>query len=380
MIFDLAVVGLGGMGSATAAHAAERGLSVAGVEQFEPVHKLGASHGRTRLIRMAYFEGPEYVPLLRRAYELWDELEAKTGAALFSHSGAVYAGARQSDLISGSLASAQEYGLDLELIEGDEVRKRFPLLRLMPNEVALYEPSAGAVFPEATVSAQVARARDAGAVLRFATRVTGWEASTNTVRLALADGEELRAHKLVLTVGPWFATIFRELNIQLEIERNVQVWFDPQSPAAFAPDRFAPFALERGGRFFYGFPDYGDGMKCAFHHTGNFTDPASIDRTVTKYEIEEVHTALSAYIPSAAGAYRESSACMYALTPDHHFVIGRHPGFENVFLAGGFSGHGFKFVPVIGEIMANFVCTGAAGHEISMFSPQRFAHSADSGR
>lgn len=380
MIYDLAVVGLGGMGSATAAHAAGRGLSVAGVEQFEPVHKLGASHGRTRLIRMAYFEGPQYVPLLRRAFELWDELERKCGATLFSRTGAVYAGAQQTDLISGTLASAQEYGLDAQLIEGDELRRRFPLLRLLPDEVAVYEPGAGAVFPEATVKAHVTLARDAGAALRFGTRVTHWDASAHEVRLILDDGEELRARKLVLTVGPWFANIFRELNIALQIERNVQVWFDPKSPAAFAPDRFAPFALERGGRFFYGFPDYGDGMKCAFHHTGNFTDPASIDRTVAKHEIEEVGSALAAFIPSAAGAYRESSACMYSLTPDHHFVIGPHPDFENVFLAGGFSGHGFKFVPVIGEIMANFVCTGEPGYEIGMFSPRRFTHSADSGR
>jgi len=367
------------MGSATAARAARRGLSVAGVEQFEPVHKLGASHGRTRLIRMAYFEGAQYVPLLRRAYELWGQLESMSGAAVFSRTGALYAGTERTGLIAGTLASAQEYGLDVELIESNEVRNRFPLLHLLPDEVAVYERAAGAVFPEATVSAQLALARNAGAALRFGTRVASWESSSNEVRLLLGDGEELRARKLVLTVGPWFATIFRELNIELEIERNVQVWFGPQSPAAFAPDRFTAFALERDGRFFYGFPDYGDGIKCAFHHSGNFTDPVSIDRTVAKREIEEVRSALAAYIPSAAGAYRASSACMYALTPDHHFVIGPHPEFENVFLAGGFSGHGFKFVPVIGEILANLVCTGDAGHEIGMFSPQRFAY-PDSGR
>jgi sarcosine oxidase len=359
------------MGSAVAAQAAKRGLTVAGIEQFAPVHAFGASHGRTRLIRMAYFEGAEYVPLLRRSYELWDELELQSGRVLRSRSGAIFVGNPQTELIAGTLGSAARYGLAAESLTHAELGARYPHLHLQPDEVGVYEPVAGAVFPEATVEAQLESAQRYGAILQFETRIEKWVAEADTVRLTLAGGAEVTARKLVLTIGPWFAQIFAELGIALQIERNVQTWFEPQTPGTFEPERFPAFALERAGRFFYGFPDYGDGVKCAFHHTGVFTDPHTLDRTVSAAEIEENRAALHAFIPQAAGAYRGSVACMYALTPDHHFVIGPHPRHDNVFLAGGFSGHGFKFVPVIGEILTNYVMTGKPGHDITMFDPQR---------
>lgn len=372
MIYDVAVAGLGGMGSAVAAQAAQRGLTVAGIEQFAPVHALGASHGRTRLIRMAYFEGAEYVPLLRRSYELWDHLERGSASVLRSRCGAIFVGNPRTGLIGGTLASASEYNLDIATYDNDELRARFPLLRALSDEIGIYEPLAGAIFPEAAVAAQITIARAHGASLQFETRIVNWEVDSQTVRIVLDNGEQLRARQLVLTIGPWFADLFAQLGIPLQIERNVQCWFQPQTAGAFDPSGFAAFALERAGRFFYGFPDYGDGVKCAFHHTGIFTDPQTIDRTVSEREIEGVRGALVAFVPQAAGTYRASSACMYALTPDRHFVIGPHPLHENVILAGGFSGHGFKFVPVVGEIVVNLLTTGEAGHDIATFAPQRF--------
>lgn len=371
-MYDAAVIGLGGMGAATAAWSARRGLRTVGFEQYASAHVLGASHGKTRLIRMAYFEGPDYVPLLQRAYTLWRELEAWSSRRLFDTAGAVFTGEPQTNLIAGTLASAARFGLGVERLEAPGLRERFPFLRPRDDETGAYEPMAGAVFPEATVAACIDVARAAGAELRFQTPVLNWESHSGGVRVHLTSGETVDAKRLAICAGSWFGRVLRDLRIPVRIERNVQAWFDPADREALTA-HFPAFALERDGRFFYGFPDYGDGVKCAFHHSGCFaTTPEELDRSIHDADVEPLRAWLQQFVPAAAGTLRGASVCAYALTPDEHFIIGPHPDIENVYIAGGFSGHGFKFVPVIGEIMSDYLATAATGHPVTMFSPRRF--------
>ncbi|MDP9017327.1 MAG: N-methyl-L-tryptophan oxidase, partial [Candidatus Eremiobacteraeota bacterium] len=337
MIYDVVVLGLGGMGSATAAHAARRGLSVLGLEQYGPAHLLGASQGKTRLIRMAYFEGADYVPLLRRAYTLWDELEAQTGTWLRSRTGAVFVGKEQSSLIAGTRASALAHNLQIQEFTAAELAAAFPAIRPRADEVGIFEAAAGAVFPEAAVRAHLEVAKNYGATLRFDTLVREWDAQGASVRLHLADGTIANARNVVVCAGPWLQDLFSQMHVPIVIERNIQAWFAPEVPQDYAPDSFCAFALDRDGRFFYGFPDYGDGVKCAFHHSGQFTTVPSFDRAISPDDTTQLRQALHAFVPDAAGALLTASACMYSLTPDEHFVIGPHPSVPHVFIAGGFS-------------------------------------------
>ena len=362
------------MGSAVAAHAAGRGMRVLGVERFGPVHDLGASHGRTRIIRQAYFESPAYVPLLRRAYALWDALEARSGIPLRARTGGVFVGLPETTLVAGTLESARAWDLDHEVLDAAALRTRFPALRPRADEIGVYERVAGAVFPEAGVQAHLLAAAAAGAELRFSTMVSGWEAGDGMVRVRLADGEVVEAARLAVCAGPWFAQAAHDAGVPVRIERNVQFWFTPQHAEAVTPDRLPIWCLARGDDpMLYGFPDFGDGAKVAHHGSGVDADPDALERTIGDYEIARARSALLAFVPSAAGAYRRAAACMYTLTPDEHFAIGAHPGAARVVLAGGFSGHGYKFAPVVGEIVAALLAGDDPGFDLTPFSPARFA-------
>lgn len=381
MRYDAVVLGLGGMGSAVAAHAAAHGMRVLGVERFGPVHDLGASHGRTRIIRQAYFESPAYVPLLRRAYDLWDALEAQSGLALRARTGGVFAGAPESTVVAGTLASARAWDLEHEVLDAAALHARFPALRPRPDEIGVYERVSGALFPEAGVRAHLLAAAAAGAELRFSTAVSGWEAGAGTVRVTLADGEIVDAARLAVCAGPWFSEAAHDAGVPIRVERNVQFWFTPRDAAAVSPERLPIWCLARGEEpMLYGFPDFGDGAKVAHHGSGIDADPDTLDRTIGDDEIARARSALLAFVPSAAGAYRRASACMYTLTPDEHFVIGAHPGAERVVLAGGFSGHGYKFAPVVGEIVAALLAGDDPGFDLTPFSPARFAAESSARR
>lgn len=362
------------MGSAVAAHAAGRGMRVLGVERFGPVHDLGASHGRTRIIRQAYFESPAYVPLLRRAYGLWDALEARSGIPLRARTGGVFVGLPETTVVAGTLASARTWDLEHEVLDATALRARFPALRPRADEIGVYERVAGAVFPEAGVQAHLLAAAAAGAELRFSTAVSGWEAGDGMVRVRLADGEIVDAARLAICAGPWFAQAARDAGVPVRIERNVQFWFTPQHAEAVTPDRLPIWCLARGDEpMLYGFPDFGDGAKVAHHGSGVDADPDTLERAIGDHEIARARSALLAFVPSAAGTYRRAAACMYTLTPDEHFAIGAHPHAARVVLAGGFSGHGYKFAPVVGEIVAALLAGDDPGFDLTPFSPARFA-------
>ena len=372
--YSAIVVGLGGMGSAALAQLALRGVRALGLEQYHPAHALGSSHGGSRIIRKAYFEHPSYVPLLLRAYELWHELQQRTGASLLLPTGGLMAGYEGSEIVAGALRSAREHGLAHELLTAAEIRRRFPMLRPQQDEVAVYEPDAGVLFPELCVLAHLQVAVAAGAEARFGVRVRGWR-PLDCGAAVETDAGEIACDRLILTAGPWLRQLAPALGIPLRPERNVMHWFAPVPGAPdLGPAALPVYIVEReGGHVFYGMPDLpGQGIKVAFHYSGEATAPETVDRNVSPAEIDAMRSALAGWIPDAAGAWRSSTVCLYTNTPDLHFVIGPHPQHPEAILAGGFSGHGFKFCSVVGEILAELATAGATQHDIRLFVPRRF--------
>jgi sarcosine oxidase len=376
MAYDVVVVGLGGMGSAAAAHLAARGKRVLGLERFGPAHALGSSHGGSRIIRQSYFEGSAYVPLLRRAYELWEQLEADSGADLMTLCGGLYLGLPSSRTVVGSLAAAQDHDLPHDVLSAAEVRRRFPTLTPSDAEVGVYEAVAGFVRPEETVSTHLSLAAQRGAELRFEEPVLSWSASSSGVVVTTAVGK-YSADRLVLCPGSWAPSLLEDLGVPMVVERQVQYWFQPAGGVEpYAMDRQPIWIHEAvDGKSLYGFPtmDGPDGgVKTAFFRQGVVCTPETIDRTVHPDEVAYIAGRLESLVPTLPGTFLRAAACMYTTTPDENFVIAPHPASDRVAVACGFSGHGFKFVPVVGEILADLVVEGTTKHPIGMFDPARF--------
>ena len=376
--FDVIVVGLGGMGSATVHQLAARGVRVLGLEKFGPAHDRGASHGGSRITRQSYFESPDYVPLLLRSYELYDALARDSGTDVITLTGGVMVGRPESLTVSGSRLSAERWGLEHEMLDATALRKRFPTLSPRPDEVALYEAKAGFVRPEATVSAQLQLATRAGAELHFDEPMTSWApAAGGGVRVETGSGS-YTGGQLVLTPGPWAPQLLTDLGVPFTIERQVQYWFQPAGGVApFTPERHPIYIWEEAnGRQIYGFPaiDGPDGgAKVAFFRGGVVTTPETVDREVHADEIAAMAARARRNLPDLPGSFLRAKTCLYSNTPDEHFVIARHPAHEAVTVACGFSGHGFKFVPVVGEIVADLATTGKTDHPIDLFHPRRFS-------
>jgi len=373
--YDVIVVGLGGMGSAAAYHLATRGQRVLGLEKFGPAHDRGASHGGSRITRQSYFEGPDYVPLLLRAYELWDRLARDSGREVIRLTGGVMCGLPTSRTVAGSRQSAEQWGLPHEMLSAAELRRRFPTLNPEPDEVALYEDKAGFVRPEETVSAHLALATAAGADLRFHSPMIEWSAASGGVTVDV-PGESFTAGELVFAPGPWAPQLLADLGVPFSIERQIQYWFQPTGGIdPYRPERHPIYIWEdRTGSQVYGFPaiDGPDGgAKIAFFRRGTETTPETVDREVHPAEVEAMATAAGRHLPTLPGTFLRAKTCLYSNTPDEHFVIARHPAHSSVTVACGFSGHGFKFVPVVGEIVADLATTGTTAHPISLFDPRR---------
>jgi sarcosine oxidase len=361
------------MGSAALECAARRGLRVLGVEQYAPVHALGSSHGEARMIRKAYYEHPAYVPLLERAYALWSALEHRAGETLLRRTGVLQVGHEESEVVRGVRASAAEHSLAIEVLDAQAMRRRFPMVRPLDEEIGVFEPDGGVLAPEASLRALLRLAVAHGAQARFGVRVASWSRRGESLAVALDDGETVRARALALCTGPWLAHELAALGVAIEVRRKVQVWFTPGTPA-FALGACPAFLVDRPalGDLLYGFPDAGKGVKAAFHGGGEATRPERIDRTPHERDVGPVRAALETWMPGAAVEIRDASVCQYDMSPDGHFVLGPHPHEPAVILAGGFSGHGFKFTPLIGEIVTDLT-GGATPHEIGFLSPTRFA-------
>jgi sarcosine oxidase len=372
--YDVIVVGLGGMGSAAARHLAARGQRVLGLEQFTPAHDRGSSHGGSRVIRQSYFEDPAYVPLLLRAYELWDEAGKEADVELLTMTGGLYLGPPDSTTFAGSLAAAREWGLPHEVLDAAAIRDRFPTFDPAPGEQGVFEERAGFVRPEASVAAHLELAARDGAELRFGEKVELW-ASVGDGVVVTTGSTTYRAGALVIAPGAWAPGLLADLGLPLRVERQVQYWFDPA--AGVGPYEHHPVyvAEQAEGNQIYGFPATdgpAGGVKVAFFRHGRPADPDALDRVVTEAEVAEMRARVGQTLPGLPGALNRTVVCMYTTTADEHFVIAPHPAHERVTVACGFSGHGFKFVPVVGEILADLAVDGATAHPIALFDPRRF--------
>ncbi|MDQ6907891.1 MAG: N-methyl-L-tryptophan oxidase [Chloroflexota bacterium] len=371
--FDVIVIGLGAMGSATAYHAARRGKRVLGLDVYPRGHKNGSSHGTTRIIREAYQEAPEYVPLVQRAYALWRELEAESGRSLLTITGGLNIGAPGSEFVSGSRMSAQLHHLPYEELSNTEVAARFPGFRLPDGIGAIYEPTAGFLHPEECVFAHLDLAARYGAEIHHSEPAIRWAADGDGVRVE-TEQSVYTASQLVITAGPWTSEMLTELGLPLRVQRIVNVHFAPTVPEKFAPEQCPIYLMQVPEGDYYGFPALpGEGVKIGRHDIGEVCTPETIRRDVDLEEIAMLRAVLDRYMPGAAGEMLWSLTCMYTNTPDRHFILDWHPTHANVVYGCGFSGHGFKFASVIGEVMADLALHGATQHDIGFLSASRFA-------
>lgn len=375
--YDVIVVGLGGMGSAAAYHLAARGLRVLGLERHQPAHDQGSSHGGSRIIRQCYFEDPGYVPLLLRAYELWEKLAADSQRDVYRLTGGLFIGSPDSLIVSGSLRASRQWDLPHELLDAAEITARFPNFSPGTGDIALYDAKAGFARPELTVRAHLEIAEKAGATLQFGERVLQWNQTAAGMRV-ITDRGSYTAGQLVICPGAWAPQVLGQFGIPITVERQVMYWLDPVGGVSMFEDHPVFIHENASGIHIYGLPAIDGprgGVKVAFARNGIACTPDTIDRMVHEREISAIRARIAELLPALAGNCLHAATCMYCNTPDRHFVIGRHPQCTDVIMACGFSGHGFKFVPLVGEILADLAIDGVTDHPIALFDPQRLPSS-----
>jgi sarcosine oxidase len=372
--FDVIVIGAGGMGSAAAFELARRGRSVLALEQFPLVHDRGSSHGHTRIIRRAYFEHPAYVPLVQRAFERWYDLEQRSGRHLLTECGCLSIGTPEGEVVTGVLASAREHSLSVELFNAAALRGRFPQFRVPHDWCGVFEHDAGFLYVEDCVRAHLEEARRLGASIQAEEQVIEWTSDGRSVTVTTARGG-YRAAALVLAAGPWAGRLLAAFGLPLRVMRQTMLWFGTADNSQFRRDRFPIFLADVPEGPFYGLPVVdGRGLKVARHYGApELLNPDEIDRTIRLTDEPPVRRFLEAYLPAVNGPLQFGQVCIYTLTPDRHFVIDLHPEHRNVAVAAGFSGHGFKFASVVGEVLADLIENGQTAWPIGMFRFARFA-------
>jgi sarcosine oxidase len=371
--YDAIVVGVGAMGSAACYHLARRGVRTLGLERFDIPHAMGSSHGITRIIRLAYYEHPSYVPLLLRAFDLWDELARESGRHLLRVTGTIDASGPDEVVFRESLASCRHFDLPHEVLTSAELTARYPGYRLPPEHMALFQPRGGFLTPERCITAHVEGAQAAGAEIHARERVLGWEPRAAGVRVTTERGV-YEAERLILAAGAWLGKLEPALAALAVPERQVLAWFAPREPALFTPARFPVFNLTVPEGRYYGFPVYEvPGFKIGlYHHREEQVDPDAFDREADHADEAPLREATARYFPAAAGPTMALRTCMFTNTPDEHFILDTLPGCPPAIVASPCSGHGFKFASVIGEILADLVKDGATRHEIGWLRLDRF--------
>jgi sarcosine oxidase len=372
--YEVIVAGAGGMGSAAAFHLARRGKRVLAIDAFNPPHARGSSHGLTRIIRLAYHEDPSYVPLLRRAYELWFELERAAGQKLLTITGSLEMGPPGSEAVEDALASCHEHDIPHQMLTAAEIMTRFPAYRLPANFSGLLQPDGGFLDPEGCIAAHLRLAQAHGAGLAVGERVLDWEPQGDGVRVRTDRGEYL-ADRLVITAGAWLPKLAPRFTEVARPERNALAWFRPARPELFGPDRFPVFIFDDGAAgWYYGFPMHGlPGLKVGkHHHFREVVDPDAFDRAATERDEAVLRAFAERYLPDGAGETLEATTCLYTNTPDGHFIIDFYPGCPQVIVGGGFSGHGYKFCSLVGEALADLALDGATRHNTGLFNIARF--------
>jgi sarcosine oxidase len=379
--FDVIVVGLGAIGSAALYRLARRGVRTFGIDRFVPGHDRGSSHGETRMIRLGYFEHPSYVPLLREAYRLWRELEAQWGSPLLTVTGILEIGAPESSLVRGTLESSRLHGLPHEILDSGALMRRFPAYRLPGDFVGVHQPDGGFLAAERSIEVNIALARASGADVHTHSIVERVEAVPDRVRIVSSVGT-FEAGAAVIAAGPWLKKLIPDVPAPVRVTRQVLAWFEPTKPALFEREGFPVFLIESELGVHYGFP-LDDRQRVKFakhHHRDEPADPDAEPRPCSATDEADIRVALAAFLPAANGPLAEARTCLYTVTPDHDFIIDRLPEHPQILIASPCSGHGFKFAPVIGEVLADLATVGATRHDISRFRIDRFSRNpADLG-
>lgn len=360
------------MGSAAAYYLARRGKRVLCLERFGVPHNMGSSHGHTRIIRLAYYEDPSYVLLLKRAYELWREIQSEAGEKLLHVTGSVDAGPEDSWVFRGSWESAKLHDLPHEVLTGSELRRRHPGYHLPHGHLALLQPEGGFLAPERCIVSYVEAAQKLGAEVHAHEPLLEWEPRGDGVRVRTERGT-YEADKLVIAAGAWNGKILDLLEKHAVPERQVLGWFQPTRPENFRPSNFPVFNLLVDEGRFYGFPVFGvPGFKFGkYHHLEEVVEPDDYDREAHDYDEELLRNFAEKYFPDGSGPTMDLQTCMFTNTEDGHFVIDTHPEYEQVSFASPCSGHGFKFASVVGEILADLAENGITRHDINLFRMDR---------
>jgi sarcosine oxidase len=380
--FDVIVLGVGSMGSATCYYLASKGYRVLGLEQFDIPHDQGSHAGQSRIIRKAYFEHPDYVPLLERAYENWKDIETKTGSQIYFPTGLFYAGKASDILIKGVRESAGKYNLMVESLSDQEVKDRFPQFQIPEDYDVLFEPDAGFVTPERAVLLYVEQAIRAGATIHTKEKATSWKKEGETITVATGKNT-YTCKKLIITAGPWAGNMIPGFSNQLSVTRQVIAWVNPKEWKTFELGQFPCWMIDDHTQngMYYGFPvlpvaKFGApvGLKAALHYPGHVSNPDAVNRIPSKEDEDHLITALNKFLPKGYSSTHVLKTCLYTNTVDENFVIDFLPGYDNqVAIAAGFSGHGFKFVSVVGEIMADLAMKGKTDLPIGFLSAERFS-------
>jgi sarcosine oxidase len=380
MNFDAIVLGLGGMGSAATSALARRGVRVLGLEQFAAGHDRGSSHGQTRIIRTAYYEHPDYVPLCRASFGEWHALEQRVGRHLLTACPCLSIGLESGELVRGVLDAAQQHRLAIERFDAAALRNRYPQFQFDDQYVAVRELDAGFLYVDECVRALQDDARSHGAELRFGEPVIEWKAVDDGVAVR-TEWETFSAGRLVVTAGPWAKAVLTDLDLPLTVMRQVPMWFQPANADRFGRRAFPIFIADTSEGAFYGLPKINpDGIKVARHYGApELPGPEAVSRDVSDEDEAPVRRFLKAHIPAAAGPRSRASVCLYTLSPDRHFLIDRHPAHLQVALAAGFSGHGFKFAPVVGEVLADLATTGRTDQPVGLFTINRLVANTTTG-
>jgi sarcosine oxidase len=372
-VYDAIVLGAGGVGSAALWQLARRGLDVLGIDRFSPPHDRGSSHGQTRIIRQAYFEHADYVPLVLESYRLWQDLEQTVDRTLFAETGVVAIGPSNGVVVPGTLSAAKQHSLQVEQLSATDIERRWPAMRVPEGLVGVFERRAGLLHVEQCVGAAVEAAHRAGAQLLTGVEVLGWSAGGD-LRVNTTAGEFQTAH-LIVTAGAWAGSLLRQLDLKLEVRRKTLMWHPCDEPRTRAEAGFPCFLFELPHGVFYGFPVIDSrGLKAAEHSGGEIVaDPLTVDRALRASDRAPVESFLRTHLPAAKTPCTEHVVCMYTMSPDEHFIVDHHPEDPRIVFAAGLSGHGFKFTAVLGKVLAEMAIDGTTTLPVEFLSRARLA-------
>ncbi len=374
--YDVIVIGTGGVGSAALYHLAKRGAKVLGLDRFPPGHDRGSSHGRTRIIRQAYFEHPDYVPLLLRAYELWEELSHRSGKQLYHEIGLLQIGLPDGHVVPGVLKAATLHSLQVDLLTQQQTARCFPAFKIKLGWQAVYEQRAGYLEVENCVLAHLVEAQKLGATLQTGASVRNWHGDDNSVTVD-TDVGQFSGSKIVIAAGPWADDLLHDLGIPLKVHRKIVFWY-PIKNDCLRADRGCPAFLFdlKGQGAIYGIPQVDDwGLKIARHSTDErsiIDDPLNLIREVHESDFRVMNLIAPNLLPQLGLPHSYHDVCLYTMSPDENFIVDIHPHHPNVCFAAGLSGHGFKFTCVLGEILADLALTGRTNHPIGFLNCRRF--------